>query len=115
MAEAVPLHVRRVFQAVVAAEDCAPGARALSKRFSRSCKLMGACARSAERGLGVHDPLERNVDVDSLSHPSQLRAVSRSVGSPGVSDRVSSGLSEGLVGAAGRSHLAVMTSDGKSS
>ena len=75
---AVCRHLGRSFDAVVAVGDCAPAARALSRRYSRSPQmrwLVGACARAVPRWLGGHVPREWNLDADSLSHPSMLREV----------------------------------------
>lgn len=87
MAEAVCRRTSVKFQAVVAVGDCAPAARALSRRFSRSPqmrKLVGACTRSAGRWLGVQVPREWNVDADRLSHPSQFGVGSQRVERAGL-------------------------------
>ena len=78
LAAAVCAYTGRSFGAVIAVGDCAPAARALSMRYSRSPqlrRLVGACADTAPRWLGVHVPREWNLDADSLSHPSLLPQV----------------------------------------
>ena len=86
LAQAVQSHLRREFGAVIAVGDCAPAARAISCRYSRSPqmrRLVGACASAAPRWLGVHVPREWNVDADRLSHPSMFACVSQEVAEGG--------------------------------
>lgn len=80
LAQAVRVHLGREFEAVIAVGDCAPAARTLSQRHSRSPqmrRLVGACVRTAPRWLGVQVPRERNLDADRLSHPSNFDSVCR--------------------------------------
>lgn len=86
LAQAVRAHLGGGFEAVIAVGDCAPAARAISRRYSRSPQmraLVGACVSSAPRWLGVQVPREWNVDADRLSHPSMFDLVSREVAAGG--------------------------------